>query len=208
MQDKLSICYCWSVFAKFPLHELTIKCIGSPLGPSILFFVSPVKTRKDSSPSFFCNTLNISYASLGEENDIAALLSLLLAKISIIAQCDIGLFAIFKQNNFVQNLFQKCKCIYVLLLWAKFYWKIPLGKWFLFSNFRHVTVFVKQKFVVFFFGRLFETIHFLKDLFSFAGQYSERLYFRKIFYSEGSLFRRFLSRWGRCSEILNNDPSG
>ena len=27
-------------------------------------------------------------------------------------------------------LFKWCKCIHVLLLWAKFHWKIPLGKWF------------------------------------------------------------------------------
>ena len=27
-------------------------------------------------------------------------------------------------------LFQQCKSIHILLLWAKFHWKIPLGKWF------------------------------------------------------------------------------
>ena len=42
----------------------------------------------------------------------------------------LDLAAIFKRNNFFQILFQKCKCIYVLQLWAEFYWKIPLGKWF------------------------------------------------------------------------------
>ena len=31
---------------------------------------------------------------------------------------------------FFEILFQKCKCIHVLLLWAKFYLNIHLGKWF------------------------------------------------------------------------------
>ena len=31
---------------------------------------------------------------------------------------------------FFQILFQKCKCIHVLLLWAKFHWEILSGKWF------------------------------------------------------------------------------
>ena len=38
---------------------------------------------------------------------------------------------------FFQILFQKCKCIHVLQLWAKFYWKIPLGKCF-FKFWSHV----------------------------------------------------------------------
>ena len=36
---------------------------------------------------------------------------------------------------FPQILFQKCKCIHVLLLWVKFYWKIPFGKCFFFFFF-------------------------------------------------------------------------
>ena len=31
---------------------------------------------------------------------------------------------------FLQILFQKYKCVHVLLLWTKFHWKIPLGKLF------------------------------------------------------------------------------
>ena len=41
-------------------HSTPLKCIRGPLGPNISFFAPPVKTRKDFSPSFFCNSLNIS----------------------------------------------------------------------------------------------------------------------------------------------------
>ena len=51
----------------------------------------------------------------------------------------------FKQNNCVQILFQKCKCIHILLLWAKFHWKLLWEKGF--SNFGHVTIFMKRKFI-------------------------------------------------------------
>ena len=30
----------------------------------------------------------------------------------------------------LRDLFQQCLCIHNLLLWLKFHWKIPLGKWF------------------------------------------------------------------------------
>ena len=47
---------------------LTLKCRkGGPLGPNFTFFAPPVRTGKDFSPSFFCNCLNISYASFGEK---------------------------------------------------------------------------------------------------------------------------------------------
>ena len=43
----------------------------------------------------------------------------------------LGLAAIFNQNIFFfQILFQKWKCIHVLLLWVKFYWNIPLEQCF------------------------------------------------------------------------------
>ena len=38
------------------------------------------------------------------------------------------------RNENFQVLFQQYLCIYDLLLWAKFHWKIPLGKW-VFQNF-------------------------------------------------------------------------
>ena len=54
-----------------------------------------------------------------------------LAYISIIVQYQkIVLATILKRNNFFKILFQWCKSIHILLLWAKFHWKIPLGKWF------------------------------------------------------------------------------
>ena len=49
---------------------LTLKCIrGGPLGPMILFFASPAKTRKD----FF---RTIGYTSFGEKKMILMLISI------------------------------------------------------------------------------------------------------------------------------------
>ena len=59
--------------------------MGGPLGPNISFFASPVRTRKDFLPLFFCNCLNISYATFGKKNDIASAIFTLIS-ISIIAQ--------------------------------------------------------------------------------------------------------------------------
>ena len=65
-------------------------------------------------------------------------------------KCDslyrLHIFLVIKKNYHISKiLFQKFTNVYIhVLLWAKFYWKILLGKWF--SNFGHITIFLKQKF--------------------------------------------------------------
>ena len=45
---------------------LLIIFMAGFIGPKILFFVSPVKTRKDFS-LFYSNCLNVRYPSFGEQ---------------------------------------------------------------------------------------------------------------------------------------------
>ena len=97
--------------------------------PNILFF-GHFKATKFLA-EYFCNCLNIGYASFCEKkNEIGRVVFVLISIISIIAQC----------------LYQKCQCIYVVQVWAKFCWKILLGKWF----FKFLSLF--------FFGCHFETV--------------------------------------------------
>ena len=68
-------------------------------------------------------------------------------------------------------LFQKCKCINVLLLWAKFHWKIPLGKWF----FKFWPKMTRNKNRVF--GRHFETVQHFQFFFFFFFFFAELWFF-------------------------------
>ena len=107
-----------------------------PLDPLLRFSRLLLKSLKIFLRFFFCFVLffcffelpNISYASFGEKKSYRLRRFHKLALLRHITK--LVLAAIFKQNNFFQVLFQKCKCIYVVLLWAQFHWKIPLGKWF------------------------------------------------------------------------------
>ena len=101
--------------------------------------MSPVKTRTDflgvvlfvqTSP-LFCNCPNISLIRIFRWKKWYRLLHFQANKHKLALLCNVTkivLATTFKEKNESSS---KCKCIHVLLIWAKFYCKIPLGQWFL-----------------------------------------------------------------------------
>ena len=125
----------------------------------ISFFVCPVKTRK-IFPLFFGNCLTIGYASFGEKKvHISHAIFTLISIKRHYCTISQNLFRppFLNRINF-SNYFKNVNvCMHVLQLWAKFHWKIPLGKWF-FKFWSHYFFFSLNENS--FFGRHFRTKHF------------------------------------------------
>ena len=136
---------------------------GGPLGPMILFLASTVKTCKDFFQLFFVIALLSVTHLLVKKNDISRAIFMLISINGHYCTMSQNLFRPPSLNRFFSFLilFQQFECTHVHQLWAKFYWKIPLGK--SFSNFGRETFFTKRKFV---FGFHFKTKHFLIVLFA------------------------------------------
>ena len=112
------------------MSGLTLKCIrGDPVGSKFSFWRLLLK-RLNIFPPTFVIIAQISATHLLVKNEIGcAAVSTLISINEHLGVTKIVLAAIFEWNIFIfQILFQQCECIYVLLLWAKFYWKIPSGK--------------------------------------------------------------------------------